>query len=32
MMLWSLGLPAVFFGLVYVGLGRYAIAVKLEKK
>lgn len=32
LMLWSLGLAAVFFGLVYVGPGRYAIAVKLEKK
>ena len=32
MMLWSFGLAAVFFGLIYVGPGRYAIAVKLEKK
>jgi len=32
LMLWSLGLAAVFFGLIYVGPGRYAIAVKLEKK
>ena len=32
LMLWSLGLAAVFLGLVYVGPGRYAIAVKLEKK
>ena len=27
-----LGLAAVFLGLVYVGPGRYAIAVKLGKK
>jgi hypothetical protein len=27
-----LGLAAVFLDLVYVGPGRYAIAVKLEKK
>ena len=32
LMLWSLGLAAVFFGLIYVGPGRYSIAVKLEKK
>jgi len=32
LMLWSLGLAAVFLGLIYVGPGRYAIAVKLEKK
>jgi uncharacterized membrane protein YphA (DoxX/SURF4 family) len=32
LMLWSLGLAAVFFGLIYVGPGRYVIAVKLEKK
>jgi putative oxidoreductase len=32
LMLWSLGLAAVFLGLVYVGPGRYSIAVKLEKK
>ena len=32
LMLWSLGLAAVFLGLVYVGPGRYAIAVKLKKK
>jgi hypothetical protein len=30
--LWSLGLTAVFFGLIYVGPGRYAVSVKLEKK
>jgi len=32
LMLWSAGLAAVFFGLIYVGAGRYAIAVKLETK
>ena len=32
LMLWSAGLAAVFFGLIYVGPGQYAIAVKLEKK
>jgi putative oxidoreductase len=32
LMLWSLGLAAVFFGLIHVGPGRYAIAVKLEEK
>jgi putative oxidoreductase len=32
LMLWSAGLATVFFGLVYVGPGRYTIAVKLEKK
>lgn len=32
LMLWSGGLAAVFFGLIYVGPGRYSIAVKLEKK
>ena len=32
LMLWSLGLAAVFFGLIYVGPGRYSIAVKLQKK
>ena len=32
LMLWSAGLVAVFFGLIYVGPGRYSIAVKLEKK
>ena len=32
LMLWSAGLAAVFFGLLYVGPGRYSIAVKLEKK
>lgn len=32
LMLWSAGLAAVFFGLIYMGPGRYSIAVKLEKK
>jgi putative oxidoreductase len=32
LMLWSAGLAAVFFGLIYVGAGRYAIAVKLATK
>ncbi len=32
LMLWSLGLTAVLFGLIYVGPGHYAIAVKLRKK
>jgi len=32
LMLWSAGLAAVFFGLIYVGPGRYTIALKLEKK
>ncbi len=32
LMLWSVALAAVFFGLIYVGPGRYSIAVKLEKK
>ena len=32
LMLWSAGLAAVFFGLIYVGPGSYSIAVKLEKK
>jgi hypothetical protein len=27
-----LGLAVVFFGLIYVGPGRYAVSVKLEKK
>jgi hypothetical protein len=31
-MLWSAGLAGVFLGLIFVGSGRYAIAVKLEKK
>jgi uncharacterized membrane protein YphA (DoxX/SURF4 family) len=30
--LYSLGLSAVFFGLINTGPGRYAVAVKLERK
>lgn len=32
LMLCTAGLAAVFFGLIYLGPGRYSIAVKLEKK
>ena len=32
LMLWSAGLAAVFWGLIFVGPGRYALTVKLEKK
>ena len=32
LMVWAIGLAAVFLGLIYMGPGRYAIAVKLEKK
>ena len=32
LMLWSLGIATVFLGLLYLGPGRFAIAVKLEKK
>ena len=32
LMLWSAGLAAVFFGLIHMGAGRYALAVKFEKK
>jgi putative oxidoreductase len=32
LMLWSVALAAVFLVLVFIGPGRYAIAVKLEKK
>ena len=32
LMLWSIGLSVVFLGLIYTGPGKYAIAVKLEKK
>jgi putative oxidoreductase len=32
LMLWSAGLAAVFLGLIFVGPGRYALTVKLEKK
>ena len=32
LMLWAAGLSAVFWGLIYMGPGRYAVAVKLERK
>lgn len=32
LMLWSFGIATVFLGLIYIGPGRFAIAVKLEKK
>jgi putative oxidoreductase len=32
LMLWSAGLAGVFLGLIFVGSGRFAIAVRLEKK
>ena len=32
LMLWSSGIAAVFFGLFFMGSGRYAFAVILEKK
>ena len=32
LMLWSLGIAAVFLGLFFLGPGRYAFTVKLEKK
>jgi putative oxidoreductase len=32
LMLWSIGISAVFMGLFFVGPGRYAFTVKLEKK
>jgi putative oxidoreductase len=32
LMLWSAGLAFLFSGLIFTGPGRYAIAVKLEKK
>lgn len=32
LMLWSIGIAAVFLGLIFVGPGRYALAVRLEKK
>ncbi len=32
LMLWSLGLTVVFFGMLYTGPGRYSVAVKLEKR
>ncbi len=32
LMLWSIGIAAVFLGLIFVGPGRYALALRLEKK
>ena len=32
LMLWSIGIAAVFLGLFFIGPGRYAFAVRLEKK
>lgn len=32
LMLWSIGIAAVFLGLIFIGPGRYALAVRLEKK
>jgi putative oxidoreductase len=32
LMLWSIGIAAVFLGLFFVGPGRYAFAFRLEKK
>jgi putative oxidoreductase len=32
LMLWSIGIAAVFLGLFFIGPGRYALTVKLEKK
>ena len=32
LMLWSIGIAAVFFGLFFVGPGHYAFAFRLEKK
>jgi putative oxidoreductase len=32
LMLWSVGIATVFLGLFFVGPGRYAFTVKLEKK
>ena len=32
LLLYSMGLVAVFFGLIYIGHGRYAVSVKIEKK
>jgi hypothetical protein len=31
-MLWSIGIASVFLGLIFIGPGRYALAVRLEKK
>jgi uncharacterized membrane protein YphA (DoxX/SURF4 family) len=32
LMLWSIGIAVVFMGLFFIGPGRYALALKLEKK
>ena len=32
LMLWSMGIATVFLGLFFIGPGRYAFTVKLEKK
>jgi uncharacterized membrane protein YphA (DoxX/SURF4 family) len=32
LMLWSIGIAVVFMGLFFIGPGRYAFTVKLEKK
>ena len=32
LMLWSIGIAAVFLGLFFIGPGRYALTLKLEKK
>jgi uncharacterized membrane protein YphA (DoxX/SURF4 family) len=32
LMLWSIGIAGVFLGLFFIGPGRYAFTVKLEKK
>ena len=32
LLLYAIGFVAVFFGLVYIGPGRYAVSVKIEKK
>jgi len=32
LMLWSIGIASVFLGLFFIGPGRYAFTVKLEKK
>ena len=32
LMLWSIGIAAVFLGLFFIGPGRYAFAFRLEKK
>ena len=32
LMLWSIGIATVFLGLLFIGPGRYALTLKLEKK